>query len=166
MVQEQYWKELHELKTHIYFIELHLESAERIDRALKIVLAIASSSSIGAWVIWSKVAWLWAAIIAASHVISAISQYLPYINRIKTYSKLLNELNELMIQAEYKWHDIANGKLTPTEINAERFEIRNKKNKSLKENILTTIPSNSNFHQRAEERSKEYFNFYYHQSKY
>lgn len=162
MVQEQYWKELHELKTHIYFIEYHLERAEKIDRTLKIVLAVASSSSIGAWVIWSKVAGLWATIIAVSHVISAISQYLPYLNRIKSYSKVLNELNELIIQAEYRWHDIASGKLTPSEINAERFELRNKKNKSLKEHIPTTIPSNDVFHQKAEEKSREYFNNYYH----
>ena len=54
MVQEQYWKEIYQLKTHIGFVELQLERSEGIDRALKIVLAIASSSSIGAWVIWAS----------------------------------------------------------------------------------------------------------------
>lgn len=59
MVQEQYWKEIYQLKTHINFIELQLEKSENIDRGLNILLAIASSSSIGAWVIWTHLSWLW-----------------------------------------------------------------------------------------------------------
>src|SRR5690554_3221033 len=109
MVQSQYWKEIYQLKVHIAFIELLLERSERIDRGLKMFLAIASSSSIGAWVIWKQLSWVWAAIIACSQVVSAIAQYLPYRHRIKAYSSLLNELEEIMIQAEFKWHAIADG---------------------------------------------------------
>jgi len=132
MVQEQYWKELYQLKTHIAFIELQLEKAESIDRSMKMTLAIASSSSIGAWVIWNHLSWVWAGIIAFSQVISAVNPYLPYKSRIKSYTSLLHELEELMIQAEFKWHAISEGELTPTEINKARFEIRSAKQKSLK----------------------------------
>ncbi len=161
MVQEQYWKEIYQLKTHIGFIELQLEDAERIDRSLRIFLAIASSSSIGAWVIWNDFAWVWAGIIALSQIISVISMYLPYTSRIKTYSSLLHELEELMIQAEFKWHAIAEGKLTPTEINNARFKIRSAKQKSLRKHIPTTIPANDDFHEKAQESAKNYLqNFY------
>lgn len=161
MVQNQYWKELHQLKTHIGFIELQLEKAESVDRALKITLAVASSSSIGAWVIWNQLSWVWAGIIAFSQVISAISPYLPYKNRIKGYSSLLHELEELMIQAEFKWYSIAEGKLTASEINKARFNIRASKIKALKKHIQTTIPSDSKLHQKAEESAIQYLkNFY------
>jgi hypothetical protein len=69
MVQGQYWKELYQLKTHIGFVERKLGKAESIDRALKIVLAIASGASMGAWAIWSQLSWGWASIIASAQVI-------------------------------------------------------------------------------------------------
>ena len=161
MVQAQYWKELYQLKTHIGFIELQLERAESIDRALKIALAIASSSSIGAWVVWNHLSWVWAGIIAFSQVVSAVNPYLPYKNRIKAYSSLLHELEELMIQAEFKWHAIAEGKLTATEINKARFDIRATKQRSLKKYINTTIPTDSKLHEKAESSATAYLeNFY------
>lgn len=161
MVQEQYWKEIYQLKTHIGFLEFLLEKAEWKDRALKIVLAIASSSSIGAWVIWKDFSSIWAGIIAFSQVVSAISPYLPYKSQIKSYSSLLHELEELMIQAEFKWHAISEGNLTETEINKARFEIRATKQKSLKKHIQTTIPTDSKLHAKAESSARDYFiNFY------
>lgn len=161
MVQEQYWKELHQLKTHIGYIVLQLEKAESRDRTLKIVLAIASSSSIGAWVIWSHLSWFWAGIIAVSQVITAVNPYLPYKSRIKAYSSLLHELEELMLRAEFKWHSISEDELTPTEINKARFEVRASKQKSLKKHISTTIPSDTKLHTQAEDTAIEYLtNFY------
>lgn len=161
MVQEQYWKELYQLKTHIAFIERQLEKSESIDRTFKIILAIASSASIGAWVIWSQLSWVWASIIAFSQVVSAINPFLPYKNRIKAYSQLLNELEELMIQAEFKWHSISEGELTATEINKARFEIRLAKQKSLKKHIQTTIPVDSKLHSEAEATAQDYLNNFY-----
>ncbi len=161
MVQEQYWKELHQLKTHIGFIELQLEKAEGIDRVLKITLAIASSSSIGAWVIWNQFSWVWAGIIAFSQVVSAVNPYLPYRSRIKAYSSLLHELEELMVQAEFKWHSIAEGELTASEINKARFNIRASKIKALKKHIQTTIPSDGKLHEKAEESATQYLNNFY-----
>lgn len=161
MVQEQYWKELFQLKTHIGLIELQLERSERINRVLKIVLAIASSSSIGAWVIWNHLSWIWAAIIAISHVIAAINPYLPYKSRIKAYTTLLIELEELMIQAELKWHSISEGRLTAEEINEIRFETRLSKQKFLNKHIPTTIPFDEKLHRKAESIARDYFtNFY------
>jgi hypothetical protein len=161
MVQDQYWKELYQLKTHIEFIVLQLERAESIDRAQKIVLAISSSSSIGAWVIWNELSWLWAGIIAFSQVVSAINPYMPYKNRIKAYVALLNELEELMIRAEFKWHAIAEGKLTAAEINKVRFDIRATKQRSLNKYVNITIPTNDQLHAKAEASATAYLaNFY------
>jgi hypothetical protein len=160
-VQNQYWTELYQLKTHVNFIELQLEKAEKIDRFIKIILAIASSSSIGAWVIWKDYSQIWASIIALSQVISAVNPFLPYKNRIKEYTSLLHEFDELMIQAEFKWHAISEGKLTATEIHKARFEIRTAKQKSLKKHIPTTIPTDNKLQSQAEASAAEYLqNFY------
>jgi hypothetical protein len=161
MIQSQYWKEIYQLKVHIAFIELLLERSERVDRGLKIFLAVASSSSIGAWTIWTHLSWIWAAIIAGSQVINAIIQYLPYKSRIKTYSSLLNELEEIMIQGEFKWHAIADGRMTESEINEARFDIRSSKQKALKKYIHTTIPTDTELQDIAENSAMSYFNTFY-----
>jgi hypothetical protein len=119
---------------------------------------VASSSSIGAWAIWQQYSWVWAGIIAFSQVISAINPFLPYKNRIKAYSSLLHELEELMVQAEFKWHAIAEGELTPSEINKARFEIRAEKIKSLKKHIQTTIPTDNKLHEKAEASATQEIN--------
>jgi hypothetical protein len=161
MVQEQYWKEMYQLKAHIGFIELKLEESEERDRFLKIILAIASSASIGAWALWQNLSWVWASIIAISQVISAISPFLPYKARIKAYSSLLHELEELMVQSEFKWFEVSQGELTAGEINKARFEIRKMKQKSLNKHIQTTIPTDSKLQEKAEKSATEYFeNFY------
>jgi len=161
VVQQHYWKELHQLKTHIGFIELLLESAESKDLALKIILAVAASTSIGAWAIWKDLSWLWAFIIALSQVIAAVNHYLPYKERIKTYPGLIRDLEDIMIQAEQKWHSIAEGKLTSEEINIARFAIRTSKQKTLNKHITTTIPTAAKLHEKAESSSRAYLeNFY------
>ena len=88
------------------------------------VLAIASSSSIGAWAIWREYSWVWAGIIAFSQVVTAATPFLPYKKIIKSYSALIHELEDLMIKSESKWHAISDGKLTSSEINKARFYIR------------------------------------------
>ncbi|EPE5851646.1 hypothetical protein ACSKAH_004122 [Vibrio vulnificus] len=161
MTQEQYWKELYQLRVHITYIELKLEQAEWNDRAVKILLAIASSSSIGAWALWDSYSWIWAGIIATSQVIGAINPFLPYKNRLKAYSSLINELEELMVRSEFRWHAISQGELTSTDINKARFEIRTLKQKALKKHILTTIPTDIKLHEKAEASANQYFETFY-----
>jgi hypothetical protein len=161
MVQNQYWKELYELKTHIGFIERQLGKSEGIDRISSGFLATTSSASIGAWIIWNEHSFLWASIIAISQIITAITPHLPYKSRIKAYSSLLHELEELMIRAEFKWHSISEGQLTPTEINEARFKIRAAKQKSLKKYVSTTIPTDDELHAQAEESAFAYLSNFY-----
>lgn len=162
MTQEQYWKELYQLKVHINYVENLLESSEAIDRMLKIILAVTASTSIGAWAIWQQFSWLWATIIALSQVVAAINPFLPYKERIKNYSTLLHELEEILIQAEFKWHSIAEGELTESEINQARFEVRTQKLKSLRKNLQgTTIPRNEKVRITAESTAREYFETFY-----
>ncbi|MCY1561562.1 hypothetical protein D9M68_988350 [compost metagenome] len=67
-----------------------------------------------------------------------------------------------MIQAEFKWHSIAQGEITAAEVNKHRFEIRSLKQKSLKKNLnSTTIPTKERKRLIAEENAREYLNTFY-----
>ena len=162
MVADQYWNELYTLKTHISFIEQRLEKAEFVDRVLKIILAVASSASIGAWAIWQHVSWLWASVIAFSQVVSAIVPFLPFRARLKAYSALLGDLEEIMNRAEHNWHGITAGNYSEEEINDLRFVVRTEKQKALRKHIQTTIPADSKVHAEAEKNAREYLESFYH----
>jgi hypothetical protein len=162
MVQEQYWKELFQLKLHVGYIELLLEGSEWVDRIIKIVLAVTSSASIAAWAVWQEHALVWAFIIAISQVLTAVNPFLPYRDRIKAYSALSHELEEILIQAEFKWHSIASGNLTEEEINQARFEVRSQKQKSLKKHTgSSTIPFKEKLHKKADSNARVYFSTFY-----
>lgn len=162
MAQERYWKELYLLKVHINYVEAHLLDAEVYDRRIKMFMAIVSSSSIGAWAIWKELSFLWAAIIAISQVIAAISPHLPFKERLKTYSSILHELEEIFIQMEAKWHDIASGKCDEDEINKARTNLRLQKHKLLKKHLSgSVIPDDTKKAEKAEALALEYFSTFY-----
>lgn len=162
MAQERYWKELYQLKVHINYVETHIHDAEKRDRHIKIFMAVTSSASIGAWAIWRDLSFLWGAIIALSQVLAAISPYLPYKMRIKTYSSALHELEDLFIQSEAKWHDIALGRYDEDEINKARTNLRLLKHKILKKHLPSSvIPDDEKKAATAEELALNYFSTFY-----
>lgn len=162
MAQERYWKELYQLKVHINYVEAHIHDAEMYDRRIKIFMAVASSASIGAWAIWKDLSFIWATIIAVSQVIAAISPHLPYKERLKTYSSMLHELEEVFIQAEAKWHDIAAGKHDENEINKARTNLCLQKHKLLKKHLPSSvIPNDTAKAEKAEELALNYFSTFY-----
>lgn len=162
MAQERYWKELYQLKVHINYVEAHIHEAEKHDRHIKIFMAVASSASIGAWAIWRELSFLWGGIIALSQVLAAISPHLPYKTRLKTYSSVLHELEELFIQSEAKWYDIALGKHDDNEINKARTSLRLQKHKILKKHLPSSvIPDDTEKAGKAEELALNYFSTFY-----
>jgi hypothetical protein len=162
MAQLRFWKEFYQLKVHVNYVELHLQRTEMIDRSLKMFLAISSSASIGAWVIWKELAILWACVIAASQVVNIVRSYLPYKERLKALSGLLGDIEELVIYMEMKWIEVSSGKLSDEEINKLRYDIRMKKHKSLKKHFPgTVIPENKKLLSKAEDSASIYFSTFY-----
>lgn len=162
MAQERFWKELFQLKVHLYYVEAHIHEAEKYDRHMKMFMAVSSSASIGAWVIWKDLSLLWATIIAISQVVAAISPHLPFRERLNKYSPMLHEFEEIFIQAEAKWHDVALGKYDEDEINKARTNLRLQKQKILKKYLASTvIPNDSEKADTAEKLASSYFSTFY-----
>lgn len=164
--QELFWKEFHLLKVDVIYVQELLLEAEIKERWFKIFIAITSSASIGAWVIWKELAWLWGAIIAGSQVFSAIHPHLPYAERLKTFSLVLRDLEMLFIDAEHKWQSVADGSLSIQKINCERMQLHKKKNEILNKYMPNSIfPANSRITDLAEQEAANYFAYYYPQEK-
>lgn len=157
MSQEHYWKEFYRLKVHVTYLELQLGRTEAIDRALKILLAITSSASIGAWAIWKEHAAIWATAIAVSQVVNAIRQYLPYKDRLRCIAGLMVELEELVLSVESKWLDIAGGDLTEAEIRKALSNLRQLRQKAFKKHFPNKVlPDDDALFKKAEAKTQAY----------
>lgn len=162
MYQLRYWKELYQIKVHLNYLELYLQNSEMKDRSINIFLAITSSSSIAGWAIWQEAAILWAAIIAASQVITVIKNFLPFKTRMKSLSGVVHEFEDLILFAEQRWFDVSEGNLTEEEIHNLQFEVRTRKTKALKKHLgNNTLPEKSKLFSKAQRSADVYFNNFY-----
>jgi hypothetical protein len=162
MAQARYWKEFHQLKVQTIYIQKLLLDAERNERLAKMVTAITSSASIGAWVVWKDWAMLWGAIIAGAQVFSVIHPLLPYKERLKTYSSVLRDLEKLFIDAEHKWQTVADGSMSTQQINKERTLLQKKSAEIVNRYMPNSVfPSSPKIADLAESEAANYFSRYY-----
>lgn len=124
--QNRYWNTLKELRTHVLYLQDYAACSEWWDKSVNIFLALASSSSIAAWAIWKEQQLIWACIIAVAQLITAIKPFLPYKQRLGVIIALNDKIQELALECEKGWFDVAEGELTEREIHDRQIELRNK----------------------------------------
>ncbi len=162
MYQERYWKEFYQLKVHVNYVELYLQNSEWWDKAIKMFLAVTSSSSIAGWALWKEAEIFWMVLIAGSQVIMAIRSFLPYKNRQKALSGLLTGLESLLVKAEQKWFSVSEGELTDKQVHNLQFQVRTKKIELLKKHLTsTTLPENKRIFIKAQQTADIYFDHFY-----
>ncbi len=110
MYQQKYWNQLKELKVHVYYAQHYAVKQNKYDQIINIFLAISSSSSIAAWALWKEYQFVWAFIIAASQVVTAIKPLLPYKKRLSALNKLGDMLSLIALKAERDWYFVSEGK--------------------------------------------------------
>lgn len=124
--QYLFWINFTKIKRDAVYINRYHEKVERRDRHLSMFSAIASSASIGAWVIWKDAWFVWTAVIAASQVLTAIKPYLPFKAQLASLSALGPELDGLALAAETEWFAVSHGRLTDEEIHRQTMALKTK----------------------------------------
>lgn len=161
--QSRYWSELREIKTHVIYLQKYAAHSDWWDKAINIFLAITSSSSIAAWALWQKYSMIWAVIIAISQVITAVKPFLPYKQRLKALNEFNDKLQEISLNCERNWFNVAEGKLTEEEIHELYIGIKNDsldaERKCLKNIVL---PKNKKILKEAEDEANLYLRKTYH----
>lgn len=161
--QHRYWNTLKELRTHVIYLHEYAIHSEWWDKALNIFLAFASSSSIAAWAIWKDQQVIWACIIALAQVVSAIKPFLPYKQRLSVISDFNNKIQEIALECEKKWFDVAEGLLTEKEIHDLQIELRNKAFDAEKRILKGVIlPTNNKILKSAETKADRFLRNNYH----
>ncbi len=125
-------------------------------------LAITSSTSIAAWAVWSQMNFLWAIIIAASHVVTSIKNFLPYGKRIGAITELKTKLSSIYINMEYKWYNVCQVDTDEGEINDMLHNFKVQWNEAgVKTFVSDYLPKNAKFEENAEREKEEYFNKFF-----
>lgn len=160
--QERYWKELDQLRVHVFYVVEYIEHTVHIDRSINIFLALCSNGSIAGWAIWQKYSFFWGVIIALSQIVNALKGYLPYVTRLRSLYNLSSELEALFIDAENKWYDVAQGKMTEEDVHRSHMNLKQREvsivQNSFKKNAL---PHKERYMENARKLASEYFkNFY------
>ena len=162
MFQEQYWNEMVQVRSHVFYLEMLLENNQKVDRQISCFMAIASSTSIAGWVVWRDYSFVWALIIALSQAITAIRNYLPYSNRIKNLKQASRDMNEVLIHAETQWIFVSNGSLTDEEVQMQRLDVKRRANAVIDKGLgADPIPKDKHSFQHGEQQAELYFQRYY-----
>jgi hypothetical protein len=162
MYQEKYWRELDQLKVHVYYLERYLEKTVNIDRNFNMFLALTSNSSIAAWVIWKDLSIFWGAIIAISQAANVIKSYLPYSKRLKSLQGITNDLESLFLAMENKWFDVSEGKLAEEDIHKLHMRFKEKRRQIVQKYLSSApLPENDAMMEKAKDSAKTYFNNFY-----
>ncbi|QKX17751.1 hypothetical protein [Microbulbifer sp. YPW1] len=161
--QQKYWSLIRELKTHVIYLHNYAARSEWWDKAINILLAITSSSSIAAWAIWQEYQLLWAVIIALSQVVTAIKPFLPFKQRLKPISDLNDQIQDISLDCERHWFSVAEGELTEKEIHDLYISLKDKSLKAEKKALKDLVlPKKKKILQEAEKEAEQYLvNTYY-----
>ena len=161
-VQSSYWQELADLKRDARYIDLCHERTEHINRVIDGFTAITSSAAIGAWVVWKDLSWIWGFLIAASQVLHAIKEYLPYKKRLRALSSLSPDLNALSLVAENDWFKVSRGLLEELEIHDLYMKLKKKKQEAVHKNFPgTSLPLAKKLLACADQDTENYLRTYY-----
>ena len=68
-------------------------------------MALASSASVGLWLVWKEHPALWASIIGASQVIIVAKPFLPFLRKTADYTRCALELEKLYNSSEKIWFE-------------------------------------------------------------
>jgi hypothetical protein len=157
-MQAQYWKFLVQLKADSIYTGQYVIHDEKINNGINIFNALVASGSVSTWAIWQRLDWLWAALVAATQVLSVLKQHLPFKKRIEPLRKTAYFYEELYIEAERKWHDVASGALSESEINKLLFDLKSKQSQAWKKNMDNlSIPLNPRIQRKSDEVTADYF---------
>lgn len=122
MNSQKIWANLCNMKYKGFILELLVAKYQDLDQKINIFLAIASSGSIAAWLIWDKFPLVWGAIIAVSQAITAVKPYLPYSKMVKDLNSKCLSISLLNNEYERFYSKVRRKKLTEDVVEQMYFD--------------------------------------------
>lgn len=160
--QERFWRTLYELVYEGYLLEAHSQRLAAIDRLINAFVAITSTTSLGIWAVFKSYPTVWATIIVATQIVSAVSKHLPFTKRLQASAGCAHEYREIQNWAEAKWCEILDGDFTDAQINKARLDLHSKTAKAEKAHFpLGGLPGSERFREHATSQAQQYLLMHY-----
>jgi hypothetical protein len=154
--QRLYWNEMINLKADACYVRLYRDSQGRWVTCLGTLKAIASSSSIAAWVIWREYAFVWGAIIAASQLADALKDVFPFAKQHKAANAQAMTLDNLFNDTQLEWENIFSGRYSDEEIMMRLHKLRKLELDALQRNFPDGLATNDAFLAQAKQEAETY----------
>jgi hypothetical protein len=103
-MREKIWYYMLDSKFQSLYLDYQTSKYQKFDRRINIFLALASSTSIGAWAVWQEFQLVWAIIIAGSNVVNIIKPYFPFSKYIKELNERALSMQNLHLDYERLWY--------------------------------------------------------------
>lgn len=105
-MREKYWSLYATVKHSERYFSYYRERAQFRDKCIKILLCVASLSSVANLALWGQIPLLWPIISAVAQILSAVAYLIPYSDQVNALNKLLPELDMLIHRIDYYWDRI------------------------------------------------------------
>lgn len=104
-MRERYWNNLINVRFQAFYFERYATFIECLDKGSAIFLALASSTSVGAWLVWKEHTAVWASVIGVSQVLIVVKPYLPFLRKASDYTRCALALENLYNTLEKTWFE-------------------------------------------------------------
>lgn len=155
------WALLCNMKFKAYYLDFQVTRFQKYDRNINIFLAITSSTSIAAWAIWKDYEMIWAIIIAASQVITAIKPFFPYNKYVKELNIKSTRLHNVNVDIEKLWDNYINDEISNSKASTLYYAIVKDCNEILKFNDESVFGQSKSIEKKANACIRTYLETYY-----
>jgi len=125
-LKQKYWNMYSQLNFDSHYLALFLKRYVFWSNLISVTLAVLTSGSVTAWVIWQSYPLVWAIIVAFSQIAFIIKDHLPFLKYISPLKYLLPELEKLLLDIDYTWEKINHNSLSDNDINDLVFDFEAK----------------------------------------
>lgn len=160
-MREKYWEFYTRTRFELNYFTQYLNDSYKWQRLIDTFLAVASCGSIAVWAVWNVVPVLWSVIIAASQVMTAVREYLPYAKRIHALTGLNPRFEAVVARIDREWFRVDRGELDDEKTNELIYSFRREcadlSNKYL---IGVYFPEREDLKKAAQEDAECFFDCY------
>ncbi|MDQ0392649.1 hypothetical protein [Labrys monachus] len=114
--QQRYWNQLVLVKIVACYVRRYRDEHSQWIRSIGLFKAVATSATIGAWIIWKEYAIVWGVVVGATQVLDAAKDYLPQVKNRHLASEFVSSVEKILIDAEFEWYEIYAGKVPAPDI--------------------------------------------------
>lgn len=150
------WNYMLDSKFQALYLDFLVTKYQKYDRNINIFLALASSTSIGAWAIWQEFRFIWAIVIAASTVVTVVKPYFPYSKYIKDLNNKALLMQNLHLEWERLWYKYEENQIEESTATDTFFDLKTRGITNLRFNDDILVFEDKKVYTLAEDKIKSY----------